>query len=324
MPELVQNIGYTIKHNKIVLAIIFIVSLCVSLYISPLYIDGDQVGYTNAYNNMRGSSISEGLFIYQSNITTIEPIHFLLTWCLTNLYLGKYMVMSFINALLALLIAKLLQKINTNNFIIFFLLLTNFYVYVLFFSAERLKFSFVFLALATLNYDKRLKFLIFLSLAVLTHLQNVILVFAVLLGYGISNFSQIFRNTKKYFILTVILLSVPIWILKDQLFSKFSVYADASNANGFIKNTWQAFLLFFFSFYLSKNKLFTTSLFFVIILASSLIGSDRITLFAYFIFLSYALRYKRGVNLINILFAFYFMIKSVIFIRNIIENGHGF
>ena len=158
------------------------------MYFSPFYYDGDQVNYINAYNNMHGSSLFEGFLIYQSSITTLEPIHFFLTWIFTNLNIDKILIMSIINSLLSLLLARILQKLNTNSIIIYFILFTNFYLLVLYFSAERLKFSFIFLSLALLNFENKKKLILFLLLSIFTHLQNIIIIFAILFATYFNNY----------------------------------------------------------------------------------------------------------------------------------------
>jgi hypothetical protein len=296
------------------------------MYFSPFYYDGDQVNYINSYNNMHDSSLFEGFLIYQGSITTLEPIHFFITWIFTNLNIDKIFIMSIINTFLSILFVRILQKIHTNTIIIYFLLFTNFYLFVLYFSAERLKFSFIFLTLAILNLENKKKLILYLLLAIFTHLQNIIIIFAILFATYFNNYYSSFNklSIKKKYLLFIFILLIPIIILKDQIYSKFSTYSGIANANSILKNTWQLILLYIFSLYFTNNKIFTTALFFILIIASSLIGSERITIYAYICFLFYALNFKGGVNILNISFIAYFIIKSVGFINNVFENGHGF
>lgn len=316
----------TIKYNTLIQMLFVVSTFIISTIITPLYYEGDQIGYTNAYNDMRGTTITDGFFIYQNNITTIEPIHFGLTWFFTNIGFDKNIIMTLSNCLLCLMVVKIFQKVKTNNFIIIAIVLSNYYLYVLYFSAERLKFSFIFLSLAVINFKNRKLLILFLLLSIFTHLQNIIIIAAILFAIFINNIynSKNFNNFNKKYLFLILLLLIPIYFLKDQVYSKFSIYADISNANSFIKNTWQSILLFLLSLKYSHNKIFTTSLFTIIIIASALVGSDRITIFAYISFLFYALKEKRGVNLLNISFILYFLIKTGGFINNIFENGHGF
>jgi hypothetical protein len=275
---------------------------------------------------MHDSSLFEAFLIYQSSITTIEPIHFFITWIFTNLNIDKIIIMSIINTFLSILFVKILQKIHTNTIIIYFLLFTNFYLLVLYFSAERLKFSFIFLSLAILNLENKKKLILYLLLAIFTHLQNIIIIFAILFATYFNNYYSSYNKIsfKKKYLLFIFILLIPIIILKDQIYSKFSTYSDISNANSILKNTWQLILLYIFSLYFTNNKIFTTALFFILIIASSLVGSERITLYAYICFLFYALKFKGGLNILNISFIVYFIIKSVGFIDKVFENGHGF
>ena len=170
----------TIKYNTLIQILVVIFTFIMSIIITPLYYEGDQIGYTNAYNDMRGTNITDGFFIYQNNITTIEPIHFGLTWFFANIGFDKNIIMSLANCLLSLLVVKIFQKFKTNNFIIIAIVLSNFYLYVLYFSAERLKFSFIFLSLAVINFKNRKLLILFLLLSIFTHLQNIIIISALL------------------------------------------------------------------------------------------------------------------------------------------------
>jgi hypothetical protein len=65
-------------------------------------------------------------------------------------------------------------------------------------------------------------------------------------------------------------------------------------------------------------------MFIIMILAASLVGSDRITILSYFLFMHHALKINRGINFGVLLSIFYLGFKSIIFLTNIFNNSHGF
>jgi hypothetical protein len=61
-----------------------------------------------------------------------------------------------------------------------------------------------------------------------------------------------------------------------------------------------------------------------LIFATILVGAERINMLGYVVFLYHGLQYKGGRNLGVILTMIYFTFKSVGFVLEFIEIGHGF
>jgi hypothetical protein len=61
----------------------------------------------------------------------------------------------------------------------------------------------------------------------------------------------------------------------------------------------------------------------VVVLAFFL-GSERLTIFSYFIFMYYALQYNRGLNVVVIATSIFFAIKGFVFMKVAMEYGDGF
>lgn len=317
-----------IKKNNLLLIALVILSFVFSLIIGNLYYDGDQIYYTEAFNLVKGLNLTEAFVVYRSKITSEEPIHFIIIWLFSNLGVEKNLLMSVLNALLVYTLVRILLKWKVLNWVIFAIIISNFYILVLFFSAERLKISILFLFISVLLYEQRIKSVFFAFLAVLTHSQTILIILAKFLGefiFKIKKLNNIFSFKNIIGKLLIILLFVSLFFfLKDHLLSKYSSYSDLSKQKSLLTNIWQSLVFLFFSIGYSKNKLETASIFLFVIIASSLVGSDRITIIAYFYFMFYALRFNRGFNIGVILSIFYFGYKSIIFISNILQNGHGF
>jgi hypothetical protein len=317
-----------LKLNFLILAISGLSSFIFSLYIGNLYIDGDQIYYKEAYSLVKGLDLVEGFLSYRSQISSEEPIHFLFVWVFSNFGVDKNVLMSVVNSFFIIILTKLLLKWRVFNFIIFATIVTNFYILVLFFSAERLKFSIIFLLLSVLLIEKKKTSLFFTLLSVLTHTQTSLMIIANSFGLFMSNLfkakKSIFSSLNLGKIFAIIIFGAIFLFLKDHLFSKFSSYSEITKSKSFIANSWQSIIFLLFSLWYSRNKLETFFVFIVIIFSASLVGSDRITILAYFFFMYNALKINRGFNLGVLLSIIYFGFKSTIFLTNIFNNGHGF
>lgn len=318
----------SVNLNFLILTIGTFASFIFSLFIGNLYVDGDQIYYTEAYRLVKGLDLVEGFFLYRSQISSEEPIHFFIIWIFSNIGVEKNLLMSLMNAFLILVITRILLIWKVNRFIIFSTIVTNFYILVLFFSAERLKFSIIFILLSILIINKKKTSLFFAILSVLTHTQTSLLIIASSFGNFMSNILNInksfFLNLNFWKLIFIIFFGVTLFLLKEHLSSKFSSYSDISKSKSFIENAWQSIIFLLFSLWYSKRRVATFFLFTIIILSASLVGSDRITILAYFFFMSYALRINRGFNLGVVLSIIYFGFKSTIFLSNIFQFGHGF
>ena len=124
-----------------------------SLYIGPLYVLGDQVHYRSVYENLAELSLVDGYIYYNSALDSLEFVHFFLSW-LASRFLDKDLFVAIANALLAWVAFGVFQKWKASVFIAVLLVLTNYYLIAMYFSAERLKFGFIFLGLSFLYIEK--------------------------------------------------------------------------------------------------------------------------------------------------------------------------
>src|SRR5690606_32456046 len=141
-----------------------------------------------------------------------------------NLYLTKDVFISIANSILAILLVLLIFrycKIGWERYALLALIFTNYYVMVLFFSAERLKFAFIFLIAALLTTQA--KKLVFFGLAMLTHVQSALLI----APYFISKILH--KNTKPVvkwatLIASLAMFAVAFVLLRGHIESKFTIY----------------------------------------------------------------------------------------------------
>lgn len=300
--------------------LLLLIVFVLSLLISPYYTESDQFVYRKIYEGMRGLSLTDGFFFYTQSINSEEFVHFFLSWIASNLAIDKDWFIAVSNTFLAFSVVMLLRKWNVSIFIIATILLTNFYFYVLYFSAERLKFGFIFLIFSFL-YTNR--FYIFSFLSIISHTQNLILYGAILFKTFVIKIYKSFVSGR--FNLTFIFFTVLILILLENLLlghilSKFEYYHSEHDFTEIVK-----ILLFFtLSLYYSKSKIDVIFIFIPLFGAVFLIGGDRVNMMGYFVFLYYALPIRNGANFGVLATSAYFLFASLQFAINVIEHGDGF
>jgi hypothetical protein len=202
------------------------------------------------------------------------------------------------------------------------IVLTNFYFYVLFFAAERLKVSFIFLTMA-LVYVNGSKFYFFSILSVISHIQVLAVYVMLFFREALIEFLRIITSgkIKKIILIGFIVLFLTLVVMSGQIIEKFSAYA----VTGFdIQSVYKLLVFYFMTLVYSRNRLDVTILFIPLFIAALMIGDERINMFGYFVFLYYAIPVNKGFNVGVVLTSVYFLYKTIIFVHNVIVNGNGF
>ena len=143
-----------------------------SLLIYPHYTLGDQFFYRNFYASALDFGFIQSYIYYQSVLGSAEPGYFLLIRLFSG-FIQKDILMSFLNGFLAYILIFWAQK-NKVSWLAITPLFFNFYLFVLFFSAERLKLGILFLMLAV-NYAGPRRF-IFSAISFISHVQTMVLI----------------------------------------------------------------------------------------------------------------------------------------------------
>ncbi len=313
----------SIKSQKIINLIIVAIVFVLSISISPYYTHGDQYHYRKVYEGLQGLSLFDGFIFYTLNLDSKEVVHFFFSWVGSNQGIDKDLLMALSNSFLAYGIIVLLRKWKVSIFIISLLLLSNFYFYVLYFSAERLKFGFIFLifSFAYIRYSY-----IFSILSIVSHAQMLIVYLSILFNVIIKNIINTIRvkYIKKSFlyilVVSMIIFSIVFYYLGTHIAAKFEHYRGEHNISELLK----IFVFFIFSLWYSKNRKEVLFLFLPLFMAVLLIGGERVNMIGYFVFLYYALPVKKGFNIGIISTSVYFLFASVGFTINVLEYGDGF
>ncbi len=293
-----------------------------SLQIYPEYIYSDQIGYRLFYEHVADYDIKDAFLLYQGMLGTSEPIYFLVVYFFAD-WLDKDVLMSLLNAALIYTSVIWLRR-NKVSWLVLALLSLNFYLMVLFFSAERLKLALLLLMLAVNSAG--IKRSVFAGLAFLSHTQTALLTINWITLKAVPAVSSLLRGELRKSSLKMLVLCAGLVVLVAQMSGhlqhKFSAYAETS---GGLVELLKPFLFVGLTlFYARRERINALVMHSPLLLAAFLIGGNRIVIFSYVIFLAYALRYRNGKNLGVFLTSAYFIYQGIDFLNKIIEHGNGF
>jgi len=295
--------------------------LLLSLLIMPFYTDGDQKVYRAVYEVLPDLDLKEGFLFYTFNLSSQEFVHYILSWVASPL-VDKDLFIALSNAILAYVAMSLFQKWKVSVIISFSLLLTNFYFLVLYFPAERLKFGFIFLALSMIYIDQVKRFYGFAILAIISHVQVIIVYVSILFNVFVRQISKLIRTGKisKSGLYLVPFLFIPPLMVGNHLLTKFQSYYGEGGLAGLAR----ILLFLLLALWYSKEKSETFAIFVPLVISVFLVGGDRVNLFGYFAFLYYGLQFRHGWNFGVLATSAYYAYSSIVFMANVFQRGDGF
>lgn len=301
--------------------IILVYTFFISLYFGSYYTAGDQIFYSMLYEELRLLEFFPAYTFYSLMLNPVEFVYFLYSWIGASLNIDKLLWFSFSNVFLSIIFVLFLKNLKINFLMILLLFFSNFYIYVLFLAAERLKFGFLLFFLSFLVTSNR-KLFFYGILAVFSHIQMLIFYLSLIfLNIPKKYKSKMFyKKFMIYIPFLVILISPFITVVSGHIFSKLELYI----ANGGITSILKQLLFMLFSMYCYKRRSLVFFSFLPLIAVSFIIGDERVTLFSYFLFIYFSSFRNNGINVPTFLLIFYFGFKSIIFIYRVFETGSGF
>jgi len=293
-----------------------------SYLILPFYSAGDQIPYRQFYEVLPNLGFLEGYFYFNNALDTREPSYFLLSYVFSG-FMSKDLLMSLLNAALAYYLGLWLISKNVSWRVIALLSL-NFYLLVLFFSAERLKLGMLFILIAS-TYSGVLRYAC-LSFMIFSHVQTALLLISKLTANIVTSILPLFMGRLRFNLLFslvgALLMALLLFALREHILSKLEVYTALS---GGITHLVKPLIFTAVTLcYAKHRRLEAAAMQAPIILAAFIVGGERIVLFSYFVFMLYALQFRRGSNISVYLFSMYFFLKGITFIIDIIIYGNGF
>ena len=302
--------------------VIFIAVFIISYILSQFYNDGDQRNYILVYNTLPTMNITEGKAFYTKFLTSSELVHFTLVSFFSRI-VEKEIFVSLFNSILAYGAMILFRKWKIKFTVSAITVLTNYYIYILYLPAERLKFGFLFLIFALLYVDNRKKFLVFSVLSMNAHFQMIIQYSSLLFEFIFSKLKLlIFEMKLSLPLLGALIVPLIIFIaFPDHFFHKINHFI--SNSNG-ISEIYKGLIFFVGAFIYSKDKKQTIFLFIPLIIAAYFLGGSRVNMIIYFVFLYFTFPVNNGFNLAVIVSTLYFGYKNILFLNKVVLYGNGF
>ncbi|KDN28694.1 hypothetical protein VFDL14_15710 [Vibrio fortis] len=311
----------TIDSNTALSLLLPLITLVVSLLLSSFYTGGDQVFYNKLYDTLGGMDFVSAFEYYQLHLNKVEVVYFIFTWVGGNLGFDKNSWFTLINVVFSFFYVCLFRRLGFSPFVIFLFFVTNFYFYVLFFAADRLKFGFLFLILALTVSSNRNRYVLILA-SVVGHVQMLILhssFISIYISEKYKSKSFYLLNAKYFIPIAIIVIPLSIYI-SGHVANKIVSYID----NGGIQSVAKQLVFVVFSMYCCRNWLKVIFAYFPILVVSFIIGDERVTMFSYAIFMYFSLYKNRGLNIPTFILMSYFGFKSIVFVDRVISTGSGF
>ena len=294
----------------------------ISIFLGGLYNGGDQIVYQRTYSGLSNLNLADAYLFYTFNINTIEIIHFMAIWIASHLGINKIIFMAVCNTFLANLIIKVFNDLKVNFLITSLFITTNFYLYVLFFAAERLKFGFIFFLIAILYKRNSFRKILFFMLSILSHLQMIILYSGKIFDLFITELKRFITSLELrrslFFIIPFVFISFLFF--QSAFLIKINAYSDSRGLSDFLR----MLLFFIMALYYSSSKSETLVYFIPLFVAVFVVGGHRVNMIGYIFFLYTALQYRNGLNLGLLITTLYFFYININFIKKIILYGNGF
>jgi hypothetical protein len=297
-----------------------------STLLAPFYIDGDQRIYHHAYQVVEGLDWANAYYLYARTIMGGEYSHFIVSWIASTLAIEKSVAMALANSMLAAYSVVLLRRWGASLYVALFVVLTNYYWYVLYFPAERLKVGVLFMVLSLLSIGRGIAFPVFSAAALFAH-NSLIFIYS---GIWLMMAASFLRRSESALRNQLILLSgggvliVSVLLLgRIHIEAKLPTYLAVHN----VSNVWAlgpVLILVGLSCIYSKKIIEPALLYLPTILGIAFLGGSRLNMLAYFIFLYHCLQVRNGFNIGVVTTSIYCCYKSIGFVSNVIEYGHGF
>lgn len=293
-----------------------------SLAIGPFATEGDQIHYRKIYEAIGSMPITDAFAYYLMNLDSKEVVHFLLSWVFSSIGTEKDLFIALSNAVLAYLSTILLLRLNASKIIIFIIISSSFYFNVLYFSAERLKYGFIFFiwSLLYLNNAKTFYFLAFTS--ILSHAQMLISYISIAFNKVMQMVERLLMKgllSKSLFSLVFLGIILAI-IIGPHVLHKFAAY----KAELELLDLAKILIVMLLTILYGQSRKQVIYLFIPLVFIVLLIGGDRVLMLGYFVFLYVGVQVNRGFNLGTILISIYFSAKSIGFVINLVAHGNGF
>lgn len=313
---------YQMKYKLAIDIFVFVSAFIFSWLFAPFHFGGDAVHYNDAYNIVKDKSIIQAYLAYLTEVYSKELIHFLLIYLFSNMGIEKLLFTAILNASLATLLYRFMTLLGFKWWVAILLLTTNYYLYALFFTLEKLKVAVFFGVLAI--YARyiwnvvRIPVLFFVF-SLLAHFQMFIIAGSHLFGKVAKFNFYTLRSLLVVFVLGVFSMLV-LYYYGEFISYKLEAYLSSNFLNSLI-DFLKIFLFGLVVFYFNKLKFSVFLSYFFLAVIAFFIGAERISMFAYaYLYYLYAFAPK-GNGFLILMISPYLLYKSVNYLIMVYTYG---
>jgi hypothetical protein len=308
---------------KVVFAafVLFPASYYFSYVYGALYTGGDQLAYNDLYDALKLADLTSIPFLQYAYTNSSEPLYGLLAWVGSRL-MPKNEWFSIFNALLILLLFAFLERRRVSR-ILYPLIATNFYLYVVMFSAERLKLAILMILFFSLVSRPRWK-IVAGVFSVVFHFQSVLFaagffgprVAAILRGAAVG---KLRRGQLLVLIVGVFGLFAILMIFGGAIAGKMTNYIGSG-----LSELTKFAALFAVALLLVRDKFATFMTFLPLALASFILGDERVNIVTFAFVINSAFSWNRGLNPIALALLVYFSFGGLNFLTTVEKYGTSY
>jgi len=284
-------------------------------YILEYYYGGDPHWYQIYYDSLMSQDLLGALTSQSKFLGSSEVIYPVIAWLGSRAGIDRNTLMAAFDGVFYFFIASYLIREKCSPLFVA-LTLTNFYLVVLCTSAERLKFSYLFLVFA-LFASGRLRFA-WVALSPLAHFQNIITISSLIIYNFLGNLSL------KVKIVMAVISSLGagaiVFLFSDALSSKFASYSG----RGDVFDAIPAGMVLIVSLFVFKNKSLSFFSLLPLVMLSAILGGERVNMIVFTIFYYIVLSEKKTRNPVVLVMMGYFSFKTIGYIQNVFSFGDGF
>jgi len=312
------------KKIYLQLIVLVVVFYLYSFILISNYTDGDQRSYRALYDALSGVELIDVLEVSRFYITASDPLSFYILWSGARLGIDKDVFISLANVVLLSCLFFLARRYRA-NYLIVLMLMSNFYVVVLMTGAERLKFAFIFVFLAMI-VKGRFKKIVFLVSAVFSHLQTIILLASFFMGDISAKVSKDFQKgaVRKSVALGGFFVVLAGFAVVFALLGDIDRKADQYSNESGIVGLAQVVGLFAAGLVFLKNRTRFIATMLPLVIAVILLGGQRVNMIAVMLVIFLFWLEGKVNHPFMYIVMLYFSVKSIPFIKNIMEYGNGF
>jgi hypothetical protein len=308
---------------------IFAVGVTIAAFLGSIwlllnYTTGDAWHYNHLFSSLEGTDVEKILFWQLCRTSSNEPLYGLISWAAANSGISRTALMAAANVVLIGLLATWLRR-NDAPCTTWLLLFTNYYVLVLFASADRLKLAVIMLLGALLVHRTWQKGTL-VTLSLITHLQSFILVGAWLAGRAPGLMANPRLRRELPLIVAAILVAVACVVVFAaynwrQVSAKFNYYNGSST--GLLEGK-DFVLLMAVGLLVSSNRPRVVLTQLPLLILAVILGDQRMTIIGVMMLFQQIVEERRTGHPLFILLMAYPAYKSIGFVENVIAFGNGF